>query len=58
MVEIRREELVILLHVIKDFSDQEEERRRKKRKEKIKVWKLNLKPFLMMFRFEGNPNFA
>ena len=34
MVEIRREELVILLHVIKDFGDQEEERRRKKRKEK------------------------
>ena len=34
MVERRREELVILLHVIKDFGDQEEEGRRNKRKEK------------------------
>ena len=54
---------MILLHVIKDFSDQEEERKRKKKEErrekkKIKVWKLNQKPFLMMFRFGKNPNFA
>ena len=33
----------------------EKERREKK---KIKVWKLNLKPFLMMFGFGENPNFA
>ena len=33
----------------------EEERREKK---KIKVWKLNLKPFLKMFEFGENPNFA
>ena len=33
----------------------EEERREKK---KIKVWKQNLKPFLMMFGFEENPNFT
>ena len=32
-----------------------EERREKKM---IKVWKLNLKPFLMMFGFGENPNFA
>ena len=25
---------------------------------KIKVWKLNLKPFLMMFGFGENPNFT
>ena len=25
---------------------------------KIKVWKLNLKPFSMMFGFGENPNFA
>ena len=55
MVERRREELVILLHVIKDFGDQKEEGRKIK---KIKVWKLNLKPFLLMFRFRENPNFA
>ena len=35
-VERRTEELVILLHVIKDFGDQEEEGRRKKKEEKIK----------------------
>ena len=58
MVERRREELVILLHVIKDFGDQEEKEKRKKRKEKIKVWKLDLKPFLKMFGFGENPNFA
>ena len=34
MVERRREDLVILLHVIKDFGDQEEEGRRNKKKEK------------------------
>ena len=33
-MERRREELVILLHVIKDFGDQKEEGRRNKRKEK------------------------
>ena len=33
----------------------EEERRENK---KIKVWKLNLKPFLMMFGFEEKPNFS
>ena len=33
----------------------EEERREKK---KIKVWKLNLKPFMMMFGFGENPKFA
>ena len=33
----------------------EEERREKK---KIKVWKLNLKPFLMKFGFRENPKFA
>ena len=33
----------------------EEERREIK---KIKIWKLNLKPFLMMFGFGENPNFA
>ena len=50
---------MIFLRVIKDFGDQEEERRRNKRKEKkIKVWKLNLKPFLMMFGFGENPSFA
>ena len=27
-------------------------------KKKIKVWKLNLKPFLMMFGFGENPNFG
>ena len=32
-----------------------EERREKKT---IKVWKLNLKLFLMMFGFGENPNFA
>ena len=32
-----------------------EERREKKN---IKVWKLNLKPFLMMFGFGKNPNFT
>ena len=32
----------------------EEEIREKK---KIKVWKLNLKPFFMMFGFGENPNF-
>ena len=31
MVERRREELVILLHVIKNFGDQEEETREKKK---------------------------
>ena len=46
---------MILFHVIKDFGDQEEERRQKK---KMKVCKLNLKPFLMMFGFGENPNFA
>ena len=54
---------MILLHVIKDFGDQEEEEegRRKKKEEKrkrLKVWKLNLKPFLMMFGFGETPNFA
>ena len=34
MVERRREELAILLHVIKDFGDQEEERIINKKKEK------------------------
>ena len=34
MVERGREELVIWLHVIKDFGDQEEEGKRKKREEK------------------------
>ena len=33
----------------------EEEKREKK---KIKVRKLNLKPFLKMFGFRENPNFA
>ena len=33
----------------------EEEIREKK---KIKVWKLNQKPFLMMFGFGENPNFS
>ena len=33
----------------------EEEIREKK---KIKVWKLNLKPFLMIVGFGENPNFA
>ena len=33
----------------------EEEKREKK---KIKVWKLNLKPFSKMFGFKENPNFA
>ena len=33
----------------------EEERREKKN---IKVWKLNLKPFLKMFGFGENPNFS
>ena len=33
----------------------EEERREKKN---IKVWKLKLKPFLMMFGFGENPNFT
>ena len=37
------------------YKKTEEERREK---EKIKVWKLNLKPFLMMFGFRENPNFA
>ena len=49
---------MILLHVIKDFvfkKKKEEERREKKT---IKVWKLNLKTFLMMFRFGENPNFT
>ena len=36
-------------------KNKEDERREKK---KIKVWKLNLKPFLMMFGFGENPNFA
>ena len=27
-------------------------------KKNIKVWKLNLKPFLMRFGFGKNPNFA
>ena len=59
MVERKREELVILLNLIKDFGDREEKGRRNKRKEKkIKVWKLNQKPFLMMFGFGENPNFA
>ena len=30
----------------------------KREKKNIKVWKLNLKPFLMMFGFGENPNFA
>ena len=37
------------------IKKKEEERREKK---KIKVWKLNLKPFLMMFEFGENPNFT
>ena len=37
------------------IKKKEEERREKK---KIKVWKLNLKPFLMMFGFGENPNCA
>ena len=38
MVERRREELVIFLHVIKNFGDQEKEgRRNKRKKKKIKV---------------------
>ena len=37
------------------IKKKEEERREKK---KIKVWKLNLKPFLMMFGFGENHNFA
>ena len=37
------------------IKKKEEERGEKK---KIKVWKLNLKPFLMMFGFGENPNFA
>ena len=45
---------MIFLYAIKDFGDQEEERREKK---KIKVWKLNLKPFLKMFGFGENPDF-
>ena len=56
MVERKREELVILLHVIKDFGNQEKEERREKKK--IKVWKQNLKPFLMMFEFGENPKFS
>ena len=35
-----------------------EEERREKKKKNIKVWKLNLKPFLIMFEFGENPNFA
>ena len=33
----------------------EEEIREKK---KIKIWKLNLKPFLILFGFGESPNFA
>ena len=36
-------------------KNKEEERKEKK---KIKVWKLNLKPFLMMFGFGEKPNFT
>ena len=42
---------MILLHVIKDFGDQEEEEGRTREKKRIKVWKLNLKPLLKMFGF-------
>ena len=37
------------------IKKKEEERREKK---KIKVWKLNLKAFLMIFGFGENPNFT
>ena len=37
------------------MKKKEEEIREKK---KIKVWKLNLKPFLMMLGFGEKPNFA
>ena len=33
-------------------------KKKKREKKKIKVWILNLKPFLMMFGFGENPNFA
>ena len=31
---------------------------KKREKKKIEIWKLNLKPFLMMFGFGENLNFA
>ena len=47
---LREEEKILVIK-----KKKEEERREKK---KIKVWKLNLKPFLMMLRFGENTNFT
>ena len=49
---------MILLHVIKDLVIKKKKEEKIREKKKIKVWKLNLKPFLMMFGFGENPNFA